>query len=180
MEHGDIDQLADQEGDHRTGDDPEALAEDQGERALDVGDPEVTVGLDPEPGGREGDDRVGGDEGVADERDGDPGDQPHAPHTEVFIDDVGHHEDEGPQQHARGEAEVALHAEQRPLHRLDAEGALEREDLAADEVRQQRVDEEEPRQHDEQPIGLEIGGAHGAVRAAALRGDQYGVQKQCA
>src|SRR6185436_14024715 len=76
-----------------------------------------------------------------------------ATYAEVFVDDVGEDEHERPDEHAGREVERAGDAEQRPVEGRRAERGLEGEDLHADEFADQRIGEEETREHQEQAVG---------------------------
>ena len=64
MEHGDIDQLPQQERDDGAGDGPQALAEDRGERGLVIGHALRLCGGDPPAGRDQRDSDEGKDEAI--------------------------------------------------------------------------------------------------------------------
>jgi hypothetical protein len=150
MEDADVDQLADHERDDRASNRPQALSEDACEGGLHVGYAARGVDRDPPGRRRKSDRHVGEQERVADQPHGDEGNQPHAAPTEVLVDDVGHDEDDGPQQHARREAQRSRLAEQVPAEGRLPQRRLQREDLDADELGDDRVGGEERCQPDEQ------------------------------
>ena len=81
------------------------------------GTPLLLVDRDPELRGRQRDRQVRREKSVADQHDGQPRNETHAAAAEVLVDDVGHQEDERPQQHAAGERQRAALPEQVPVER---------------------------------------------------------------
>ena len=151
MEDRHVDELSDQEGRDRAADGPHSLAEHVRERRLHVRHAARLVDGDPPRGGRQPDREIRRDERVGDQPDGQQRDEPHATPAEVLVDDVGHDEHDRPPQHAGGEGERAGLAEETPAEGRRAERRLEREDLDAYELRDDRVGDEKAREHDEEP-----------------------------
>ena len=83
------------------------------------GTPRGSLTVDPPRGRRQADGHVRGNECVSDQRDRQERDEPHATSAEVLVDDVGHDEDDRPQEHTGGEGKRAGLPEEAP-----AEGRL--------------------------------------------------------
>src|SRR5690606_3412323 len=74
-----------------------------------------------------------------------------------------------PEQGAGGEVQRTGVAEQAPLQRRQAQAVLEREDLHADELREQGVGDEEGRQHQQHALGALLPGhASGSRRSKGI------------
>ena len=150
----DVQQLADQEGHQRAGDHPQALSEDSGESRLHIGNTLPLVRTDPPVGRHRPYRRKREDECVNDEQDRQVGNEPHATATIVLVDDIGHHENERPQQDARGEVQRPGLPEERPVQWVETQRRLECKDLDANELSEDRVRQEEAGKDDEQLPGL--------------------------
>ena len=153
MVNRDVDDLPHQERDQRPADRPEPLPEHVRVGGLHVGHATVRVDAHPPLGRCEVDRRVGEHEGVGDHSGGGKRDEAYAATSEILVDDVRHDEHDRPDQHAGREAQRAFLPEQVPAERRQAQRRFEREDLHADELRHDRVADEERRQQHEQARG---------------------------
>ena len=151
MEDCHVDELSDQESRDRAADGPHSLAEHVRERRLHIRHAAWLVDGDPPRGGRQPDREIRRYERVGNQPDGQQRNEPHATPAEVLVDDVGHDEHHRPPKNAGGEGERAGLAEETPAEGRRAERRLEREDLDAYELRDNRVGDEKAGENDKEP-----------------------------
>ncbi len=167
MEDGDVDNLADQEGNQRADNNPQALAEDQPVGVIVVADfvayrqlfgggqRWTDMGLRPEVGGREFDAGVKHGKGVKNQPCRKIGEHPDASGAVVFVDQICQHKHERPEQYASGEIEGKLiDAKKAQRQRLKAKALFEWKDFDADKLGNQRIGNKETRHHNKQADGF--------------------------
>ena len=140
-----IQHLPYQERDHGTDDDPHALPEYTPECRIGFIDP-VTDRKIFRRGKRNG--PVEDEEGVTDQADGEVGKKFHAAGSIVFIDDIGHHKHQGPEQDPGSKVKTERATKKIDIGPLHPNGILEREYLYADHFGKQGAGDEDTGEQD--------------------------------